>query len=169
MGCKPRLILSQLRLPFRHFGLGGYILTMSVKGSQVKPSGMRSIEKHLGARPQLHCLITGFDAFANHSFNPSQAIVQSMPDGLQLRKREAVVSVEGLVLPTCGDLAWKLLKKRLEKVPKGAHSIVILMGLAAKRSVITLERFALNVRDYRVKDNNGHNFTGDEITRSGPQ
>jgi pyroglutamyl-peptidase len=142
---------------------------MTIRRSQVKPSGKRSNEKHLAGRRKLYCLITGFDPFAGGSFNPSQAIVESLPEHIRLRKSNLIVKLHGLVLPSCGDAAWKRLKKSIDRSPKGTRCVAILTGVAAKRSLITLERFALNVKDYRVKDNNGHHFAGDPISAAGPQ
>ena len=39
------------------------------------------------------------------------------------------------------------------------------MGLAAKRDRINLERLAINVRDYAIKDNSGHTYDGTPYRR----
>jgi pyroglutamyl-peptidase len=137
--------------------------------SQVKPSGRKANDAVRGKHQQLHCLITGFDAFAEQSFNPSQVIVEALPASFKLSGRDSLVNVAGLVLPTCGELAWKKLKAQLEKLPRKSKSVVILTGVAGFRSNITVERFALNIRDYRVKDNAGHVILAKRIDRSGPE
>jgi hypothetical protein len=45
---------------------------------------------------------------------------------------------------------------------------IVLSGLADSRDRITIERFALNVRQYRIKDNNGHQHDGDAVVNGGP-
>lgn len=112
-------------------------------------------------------MITGFDAFAGDSFNPSQVIVESLPERVKLPGKGGVVPVDKLILPTCGDLAWEKLKVRLEKLPKKSKSVVILTGLAALRPSICVERFALNIKDYRIKDNAGCLIIGEEIDPRG--
>jgi pyroglutamyl-peptidase len=141
---------------------------MSIAPSQVKPSGQKFRSAVNGKRRELYCLITGFDAFAGDQFNPSQAIVESLPESLDLPGQDAVIQLAGLVLPTCGNKAWKKLKKSLEKLPRNSQSVVILTGLAAIRPNISIERFALNIRDYRIKDNAGHMINGKDIDRNGP-
>lgn len=120
-----------------------------------------------GKRHTLHCLITGFDAFADEPFNPTQAIVESLPERLNFQGDEVQIIVEGLVLPTCGELAWARLKQSLEGLPKQCKSVVVLTGLATFRSTIGIERFALNIRDYRIKDNAGHLLMDEKIDPSG--
>ena len=122
-----------------------------------------------GKRHTLHCLITGFDAFANEPFNPTQAIVESLPQRLNFKGDDVQIIVEGLVLPTCGELAWERLKHSLEHLPKQCKSVVVLTGLASFRSTIGIERFALNIRDYRIKDNAGHLIMDEKIDPSGAE
>jgi pyroglutamyl-peptidase len=135
----------------------------------VKPSGQKTRRLAPGKHPDLHCLITGFDAFAGDSFNPSQAIVEALPASFNLSGKNTTVRVERLVLPTCGELAWKKLKGHLEKLPRKSKTVVILTGVVGFRANICLERFALNIRDYRIKDNAGHIVLGERIDRSGPE
>jgi len=134
----------------------------------VKPSDQKTGTANSGKGNKLHCLITGFDAFGGDAFNPSQAIVESLPETIKSPGKGGVVPVDKLVLPTCGDLAWRKLKGRLQKLPKKSKSVVILTGLAALRPKISVERFALNIKDYRVKDNAGCLINGEAIDPRGP-
>jgi pyroglutamyl-peptidase len=142
---------------------------MSIARSQVKPSGQRQNFAESSQYQKPYCLITGFDAFAANSFNTSQAVVELLPEEIKSASRHAVIAIDRLILPTCGDRAWQMLRNRLERIPRNAKSIVILTGLASKRSLISFERFALNLKDYRIKDNFGHIFSEDRIEDSGPE
>jgi pyroglutamyl-peptidase len=132
----------------------------------VKPSNRNNGIPFSGKNSKLHCLITGFDTFAGSTYNVSQAVVESLPKRVKLPQQKGDVNLNTLVLPTCGDLAWKELKKRLDKLPR--QSVVILTGMAAPRPNISVERFALNIKDYRVMDNAGCLVNGQEIAARGP-
>jgi len=115
---------------------------------------------------QKRVLVTGFDAFDNLKVNPSQTIVETLGSSIKLPGRRGEIQVDTLVLPTCCR-AWSKLKRQLD-AHRGIYSAVILTGVAAKRDRISLERFALNVRDYRIKDNGGHRHMDQPIEASGP-
>lgn len=100
------------------------------------------------------------------AYNVSQTVVESLPKKVKLPQKGDEIDLDTLVLPTCGDLAWKELKKRLDKLPR--KSVVILTGMASPRPNISVERFALNIKDYRVKDNAGCLINGKEISPRGP-
>jgi pyrrolidone-carboxylate peptidase len=52
---------------------------------------------------------------------------------------------------------------KLPDASQSQYTVLILMGLAATREALNLERFALNVRDYPIRDNHGHQYDGEEI------
>jgi pyroglutamyl-peptidase len=166
---KPRLILSQLRLPFRHFGLNWYILTMKVSQSQVKRRTKLRNKKAKPLASRAYCIIAGFNAFGDEPFNPSQTIVETMPDHLEVNSGKEMVIIEKLVLPSCCRRAWSLLKRKLHQLPPSSVRAVVLTGLASGRNKITLERFALNIRDYLIEDINRHRPIAKMIDRNGPQ
>src|SRR5208283_3434797 len=107
-------------------------------------------------------LLTGFDAFAGDKYNPSQLVVESFPDVLKSKargrtKEATAIHIRKQVLPTAGASGWKILKEALDRtVEQCAGPVMVLMlGVAAKRKTLNLERFAMNLRDYRLADNNG--------------
>jgi pyroglutamyl-peptidase len=108
------------------------------------------------------CLITGFDGFGGRKNNPSQLVVERMPQSLKTGKGKTI-ALETMVLETC-EKSWTALKPRL-----ASCSVLILTGVAAKRPVVSIERFALNIRDYRIEDNHGHQFQGSTIDKGGPE
>jgi pyroglutamyl-peptidase len=139
---------------------------MKVLESQAKPSAT-SESRTLERLTRCHCIVTGFDRFGPAKFNPSEEIVNSLSDELRLKKFKVSVPLHSLVLPTCGENAWHLLHKLILELPPNAVLALILTGVSP-RSLISLERFALNIRDYRIKDNFGHAFNGEKIDPDGP-
>ena len=123
-----------------------------------------------GAKPlpskQKRVLVTGFDAFGGLKSNPSQTIVETLNDSIKLPGRTGEILVDRMVLPTCCK-AWTKLKRQLDG-KRGVYSAIIMTGVAAKRDRVSLERFALNIRDYRIEDNGGHKYEGLAIANSGP-
>jgi pyroglutamyl-peptidase len=121
-------------------------------------------------------LLTGFDAFAGEKYNPSQLVVESFPDILKSKPREQSLGVKEiyvhkLVLPTAGPKGWKVLKKALDDTVAQAEGpvIVLMLGLAAMRENMSLERFAMNYRDYRAADNSGERRLDETIDPRAPQ
>lgn len=112
-------------------------------------------------------LVAGFDAFDNLDANPSQIIVETLGSSIKLPGRKGEVLLDPIVLPTCCNKAWSKLKRKMD-ANKGAYDAVILTGVAAKREKISLERFALNIRDYRIKDNGGHQYVDQLIEKGAP-
>jgi len=139
---------------------------MKVLEPQAKPSATPE-SRTLERLTRCHCILTGFDRFGKAKFNPSEEIVESLPDQLKLKKFKVSVPLHSLVLPTCGENAWHLLHKLILEMPPDAVLALVLTGVSP-RNLISLERFALNIRDYRIPDNNGHEFRGEKIDPDGP-
>ena len=101
-------------------------------------------------------ILTGFDPFGEHGLNPSQLVVERFPDEIELLNGEKA-SVEKQILTTCCNRSWEVLEPILaEKTSRGKEAVLIMLGLADTRSNITMERVALNLRDYPIADNRGH-------------
>jgi pyroglutamyl-peptidase len=109
------------------------------------------------------CLITGFDSFGNNPFNPCEPLVQSLPDQIDYKSGELLI--RSAVLPTCCIRAWTKLRAMMRKTEP---DVVLLTGLAQRRERLSLERFALNVRDYRIADNEGHLWQDKLVEPHGP-
>lgn len=109
----------------------------------------------------VHCLVTGFDAFSGQEKNPTAIVAQSMPE--HLRQDDMHLHVRGQVLPTASRAGWLRLKAAIDETVERAIAasgddasvVILLTGVAASREKLNLERFALNVRDYGVPDNEG--------------
>ncbi len=109
------------------------------------------------------CLITGFDSFGNNPFNPTEALVESLPEQIEWKSGRVLIS--SAVLPTCCTRAWTKLRTMMRK---NEPDIVLLTGLAQRRKRLSIERFALNVRDYRIPDNEGHMWRDKLVAPNGP-
>ena len=113
----------------------------------------------------MKCLVTGFEAFGNFAVNPSEEVIQLMPGELTLRVGKAL-NIERSVLPCCCKQMWQKLAELVGK--KSKPLLLVMTGLASDRDTICLERFALNISDYRIPDNRGHQPKDKLIKKKGP-
>ncbi|WP_349408625.1 pyroglutamyl-peptidase I [Pseudalkalibacillus sp. SCS-8] len=103
-------------------------------------------------------LLTGFEPFLDHDFNPTERIVTVL-NGEKIGAYEVV----GRVLPVDYEMAAPELLNAVDEVKPDA---VISLGLAAGRNKITPERVAINVND-GVKDNTGRIPVDEPIVEGG--
>lgn len=104
-------------------------------------------------------LITGFEPFHDHPVNPSQLLVQSLPD-----QHQNIAIIKGIlpVHQTQGP------KKLLALFNEHQPDAVLAFGLAANRAKISLERVAINFIDYSIPDNAVVTITNQPIEKLGP-
>jgi pyroglutamyl-peptidase len=102
-------------------------------------------------------LVTGFTTFGEHEVNPSRLIVEALAQ----RRSDVWTAVLPVEYRISGELICDLIRQY-------QPDAVMMLGLAAKRSAINLERFALNVDDASVPDNAGELRNGQIIVDSGP-
>ncbi len=126
--------------------------------------GDHTKDRLTGAKNGGVCLLTGFGSFGKHKSNPSQLTAQAFPDNFQSDKGTDL-QIESVVLDTIGSTAWKNLKKA---VKKKEPSIIIMLGLASGRKAISLERFAMNLRDYSIPDVEGQKVKDKPVDKDGP-
>lgn len=112
------------------------------------------------ASNSINCLLTGFDAFGEHQTNCTQALVEAFPDILKTKPvagsaPSQEVHITKLLLPTAGKRGWNKLRKALDVLSQTGPALIIMNGLAASRTTLSLERFAMNLKDYRIADNDG--------------
>ena len=136
---------------------------MAAISGQAPLSNRHDTKKKQQAPGKARCLITAFNAFGSLKSNPSEQAINLLGGMDSAGKGRKTVMVDTLVLETCGDKAWRALRRKLVN----NYDVLILTG-AAPRNTISLERFALNIRDYSIKDNAGHVHNDKPIDRTGP-
>lgn len=104
-------------------------------------------------------LLTGFMPFLGHEINPTEQIVKKLNG-----KTIGNYTIRGEVLPVDFTESSKQLISLYENIKP---DVVISIGLAAGRHMITPERIAINCNDGDA-DNNGCRYQDQPIQDSGP-
>lgn len=116
-------------------------------------------------------IVTGFNAFGEIAQNPSEQTIHRLPDFVKVDETTEPASVAKLTLTTCCSDSWIELKRAVEGIKEQSPAEkfgVVMVGVAGGRDKICLERFALNVRQYRIPDNNQHAPDDEHIEPSAP-
>lgn len=103
-------------------------------------------------------LITGFDPFDKEKINPAYEAVKYIPDEILGNK---IIKLE---IPT---VSYKGIKKTIQAIDEYQPDIVINVGQAGGRFSVTPERVAINLNDFRIKDNEGNQPLDSKISESG--
>lgn len=104
-------------------------------------------------------LVTAFEPFAGRGRNPSLDVLSGLhsgPGGRRLYKAK---------LPVSGQAVGPRITGLIRRVKP---DIIISLGLAAGEAAVRVERFALNIQDYGIKDNAGRRPEGKKIKEDGP-
>ena len=105
-------------------------------------------------------LLTGFTPFGDSLLNPSQLLIESLPEvghnGETLLKA---------ILPVDQVRAPKIL---LDHLHQSQPDAILMFGLASGRAKICLERVAINLKDFRIPDNAGVTVSDEPIISGGP-
>jgi pyroglutamyl-peptidase len=104
-------------------------------------------------------LVTGFDAFAGESLNPSWEICTRLPSTI------AGLRVETCRVPCEFRHAIDIVTAAIDRLQP---SLVICLGLAGGRAHLGVERVAINVDDARIADNAGARPIDEPIAIDGP-
>lgn len=105
-------------------------------------------------------LITGFEPFGGESNNPSARVASAL-NGQIVDGRNVV----GMTLPVVFDEARRRLESAIEEIDP---ALVICLGLAANRDVVSIERIAINLDDASLPDNAGKQPIDRPIEVAGP-
>ena len=109
-------------------------------------------------RPRI--LLTGFEPFGGDKVNPSWLVAQALQG-----ERISGLPVQALCLPCVyGDALAVLQAALVQQRP----TVVLALGLAAGRTVLSLERVAINVDDARIADNAGAMPIDEPVVRGAP-
>lgn len=103
-------------------------------------------------------LLTGFDPFGGEKINPAQEAVNKVSNNIN------GAEVIKLIIPTVYE---KSLSAIDEAIKKHNPDIVISIGQAGGRFDITPERVAININDFRIKDNEGNQPVDEPIREDG--
>ena len=103
-------------------------------------------------------LVTGFDPFDNEKINPALEVIKLLPK--KIRNNEIKI----LEIPT-------VYKKSIEKIDKEIENYnpdcILSIGQAGGRTDISIERVAINIDDFRIKDNEGNQPIDEKIYLDG--
>lgn len=105
-------------------------------------------------------LITGFDPFGGESINPALEVVKRL-NGRKLDGGEVVMCQVPVT-------RYESIEAVIESIELHQPDIVITVGQAAGRTAITPERVAINVDDFRIPDNGGHQPIDEQVIPGGP-
>lgn len=94
----------------------------------------------------MNIIITGFEPFLDNEINPTLEVLGLLPKSI---KGHEIITVE---LPVVYDQCFEVLKPYIDRFEPG---IIINLGLAPRRSGISLERVALNINSSPQGDNLG--------------
>ena len=104
-------------------------------------------------------LVTGFEPFGGEARNPSAEVVEALPGAV------AGAEIIKLILPTTRFEAPERVERAVE-----AHrpDVVLSIGQAGGRAAVSVERFAVNLDDYRIPDNAGNQPADEAVVPGGP-
>lgn len=105
----------------------------------------------------MRALVTGFTTFGEHAVNPSRLIVEALAH----QRSDLVTAVLPVAYRSAGEQIRSLIRQH-------EPDAVLMLGLAARRSAINLERFALNIDDAALPDNAGETRRGQVIAEGSP-
>jgi pyroglutamyl-peptidase len=109
----------------------------------------------------MNLLVTGFEPFGGSRLNPSELVAK----GLAELQPVAGCQIAFAILPVDGQQAASRL---LEAIRQSKPDAVICLGEASQRAVLSIERVAVNLLDYRIPDNSGNQFHDQPIVKDGP-
>lgn len=104
-------------------------------------------------------LITGFDPFGGATVNPAWQAVRLLPDTI------GDFEVHKLEIPTVFGKAAETVFAAAETI---CPDVILCIGQAGGRSAVTPERIAVNIRDAKIPDNEGHVPQGEFCVPGGP-
>ncbi len=105
-------------------------------------------------------LLTGFEPFGNSPINPSEQVVLSLA-----KETFPNVKLEPEIFPVDLKKGPEILLRAFEAVQPDA---VLCLGLATRRTVISIERVAVNLLDFRIPDNAGNQIVDQPVIPGAP-
>ncbi len=103
-------------------------------------------------------LVTGFEPFGALLHNPSSALLDHLPERLD------GVAIAKAVLPVETDGVQPV----LARLHQADYAAIVHLGLAEERAALSVERRAVNRRDFAIRDNSGALIRGRPVIDGGP-
>ncbi len=111
----------------------------------------------------MRVLVSGFNSFGAVGRNPSEYVVQRLRDQ-RWQSADHLVHFEVL------DTSYEAAERRIgELIDSLRPDLVVMLGVAARRKCVALERVAINRDDCASVDNNGQVRLGWPIVEGGPE
>lgn len=105
-------------------------------------------------------LLTGFEPFGGSAINPSEQVVLALAhDDIEGVERRAVILPVDRVRTAATAIA---------AIQEFQPDAILSLGEASRRMAISIERVAINLMDYRIADNAGHQVMDEPIVPDGP-
>lgn len=112
----------------------------------------------VGKENKMKVLVTGFDPFGGESINPALEAVKKLPNEI------AGAKIVKLEVPTVFRKSGEVLEKAVDE---HQPDIVICVGQAGGRSIMAVEKVAINFAEARIADNEGNQPTDSKIKEDG--
>jgi pyroglutamyl-peptidase len=109
---------------------------------------------------EARALLTAFEPFGEREVNSSERVLAQLRDDAP-----AGVELHTAVLPVSFTRAWPTLRSSADRVQPDA---VVLLGQAARRTRVEVERVAVNIADTTTPDNDGARPSGEQVVAGGP-
>lgn len=103
-------------------------------------------------------LISAFDAFNNQKINPTQQIIEN------LFEKCCSINIETVLIPT---IRYKSIDVLQKKIIQCNPDYVLMLGQASAIEGFHIERVAINMDDFRIKDNEGNRPIDEKIVLKG--
>lgn len=103
-------------------------------------------------------LVTGFDPFGGEKINPALEIIKLLPSSLVGNE------IKVLEIPTVWKESIRVVE---EEIKKFNPDFILSIGQAGGRTDISIERVAINIDDFRIKDNAGNQPIDEKIFEDG--
>lgn len=105
-------------------------------------------------------LITAFEPFAGRKENPALEVMKKLKAGAFRN-----CTLHKAKLPVLGKAVGGKIAALIAKI---RPDLLVSLGLASGEASVRVERFALNIQDYGIKDNSGYQPAGKKIKADGP-
>lgn len=106
----------------------------------------------------MNILITAFDAFGNDKINPSELVLEKIPNKIDNK------TIIKQILPT---IAYKSIEIINNIIYSQKIDYILCLGLAKGIDNIRIERIAINLNDFRIEDNAKNKYIDKKIYENG--